>query len=111
MQKRLRPNYKSIGELSEITLPIVIMKTIGKAIGVEQIKDDIRKLNRTDKIEICRWIDHEAAVDLLSRIGIRKSNRSKAHDEPAINHTHAKMKSDRETHRAGIPEPEILKNG
>jgi hypothetical protein len=70
MQKRLRPNYKSIGELSEITLPIVIMKTIGKAIGVEQIKDDIRKPNRTDKIEICRWIDHEAAIDLLSRIGM-----------------------------------------
>ena len=48
-----------------------------KAIDVEQVKDEIRKLNPSDKTEICRWIDHEAAVDLLLRIGVaRKSNRS-----------------------------------
>ncbi len=38
--------------------------------NAEQIKDEIRKLSRTDRIEIYRWIDEEAAADLLSRIGI-----------------------------------------
>ena len=37
--------------------------------NAEQIKDEIRKLSRIDKIEIYRWIDEEAAADLLSRIG------------------------------------------
>jgi hypothetical protein len=50
---------------------------IGGAIDIEQVKDEIRKLNRTDKAEICRWIDHEAAVDLLSRIGM-SGNRPEA---------------------------------
>ena len=39
--------------------------------NVEQIKDEIGNLNRIDKIEICRWIDEEAAIDLLFRIGMR----------------------------------------
>ena len=38
-----------------------------------QIKDEIRKLNRIDKIEICRWIDEEAADDLIFRIGMSRS--------------------------------------
>jgi hypothetical protein len=42
-------------------------------VNVEQIKDEIRNLNRIDKIEIYRWIDEEAAADLLSRIGIYRS--------------------------------------
>jgi hypothetical protein len=37
--------------------------------NAEQIKDGIRKLSRIDKIEIYRWIDEEAAADLLARIG------------------------------------------
>ena len=41
--------------------------------NVEQIKSEIRKLSRTDKIEIYRWIDEEAAADLLSRIGMYRS--------------------------------------
>jgi hypothetical protein len=41
--------------------------------NAKQIKDEIRKLSRIDKTEICRWIDHEAAVDLLSRIGVYRS--------------------------------------
>lgn len=38
--------------------------------NAEQIKDEIRKLSKTDKIEIYKWIDDEAASDLLSRIGL-----------------------------------------
>ncbi len=38
-----------------------------------QIKDEIRKLNRIDKIEIYRWIDGEVAGDLFWRIGMDRS--------------------------------------
>jgi hypothetical protein len=41
--------------------------------NAEEIKDEIRKLSRTDKIEIYRWIDDEMAADLLSRIGAYRS--------------------------------------
>ena len=41
--------------------------------NVEQIKDEIRNLNRIDKVEIYRWIDEEAAADLLSRIGVLRN--------------------------------------
>ena len=40
---------------------------------LEQIKDEIRKLSRTDKIEIYRWLDDETAADLLPRIGANRS--------------------------------------
>jgi hypothetical protein len=41
------------------------------AMNAEQIKDEIRKLNRIDKIEIFRWIDVQAhAAHLLSGIGV-----------------------------------------
>ena len=40
--------------------------------NVAQIKDEIRKLTRTDKIEICRWIDREVTDD-ISRIGMARS--------------------------------------
>jgi hypothetical protein len=46
-----------------------------------QIKDEIRKLNRTDKIEIYRWIDEEAASDLLARIGVQ-GNRTEVESVP-----------------------------
>jgi hypothetical protein len=39
--------------------------------NAKQIKDEIRKLNRVDKIEIFRWIDLQAhAARLLSGIGV-----------------------------------------
>ena len=41
--------------------------------NAKQIKDEIRKLSRTDKIEIYRWIDDEMASDLLPRIGVYRS--------------------------------------
>jgi hypothetical protein len=42
-------------------------------VGAGQIKDEIRKLNRSDKIEIFRWIDLEIADDLVCRIGMDRS--------------------------------------
>ena|SRR5271165_857842 len=38
-----------------------------------QIKDEIRRLNRINKIEIYRWIDGEVAEDLTYRIGMYRS--------------------------------------
>ena len=38
-----------------------------------EIKDEIRKLIRTDKIEIFRWLDDEMAANLLPRIGAYRS--------------------------------------
>jgi hypothetical protein len=38
-------------------------------VKLEQIKDEIRKLSRTDKIEIYRWIDDEMAAVPFSRGG------------------------------------------
>jgi hypothetical protein len=43
--------------------------------NAKQIKDEIRKLNRIDKIEIFRWIDIQAhAAHLLSGIGVYRSH-------------------------------------
>jgi hypothetical protein len=39
----------------------------------DHIEHEIRKLNRIDKIEICRWIDQEVADDLVWRIGMSRS--------------------------------------
>ena len=50
--------------------------------NAEQVKDEIRNLNRIDKIEIYRWIDHEAALDLLSRIGMREKRKEVQRDRP-----------------------------
>ena len=58
------------------------MITMERSIDVEQIKDEIRKLNPSDKTEICRWIDHEAAVNLLSRIGVREKRKEVQRDRP-----------------------------
>ncbi len=42
--------------------------------NAKQIKDEIRKLNRTDKVEIYRWIDDQAhSADLLSGVGVYRS--------------------------------------
>jgi len=42
-------------------------------VNAKQIKDEIRKLTRTDKMEIYKWIDEQAAADGLSRIGVYRS--------------------------------------
>ena len=49
------------------------MINIGRAIDLEHVKDEIRKLRRIDKIEIYRWIDEQVAADLLPRIGVNRS--------------------------------------
>ena len=41
--------------------------------NAKQIKDEIRKLSRIDKTAIYKWIDEQAAADLLSRIGVYRS--------------------------------------
>jgi hypothetical protein len=41
--------------------------------NVAQIKDEIRKLNQIDKVEIFKWIDREAVASDLSRIGAYRS--------------------------------------
>ena len=42
-------------------------------VNVTQIKEAIRYMSRSDKIEIYRWLDGELAGDLPSRIGSRRS--------------------------------------
>jgi hypothetical protein len=56
---------------------IARMINIGMAIDVERVKDEVRRLNPTSKTEICKWIDEEAAIGLLFRIGV-SGNRTKA---------------------------------
>jgi hypothetical protein len=41
--------------------------------NVIQIKDAIRYISRSDKIEIYRWLDGELAGDLPDRIGTHRS--------------------------------------
>ena len=43
--------------------------------NVSQIKDGIRCMSRSDKIEIYRWLDGELAGDLPYRIGTHRSVR------------------------------------
>ena len=45
--------------------------------NVGEIKDEIRKLSGTDKVEIYRWLDDETAADILSRIGANRSLESR----------------------------------
>jgi hypothetical protein len=60
-------------EYGWIALPWYINTIITRkrAVNAKQIKDEIRKLSRTDKNEIYKWIDERArGADLLSRIGV-----------------------------------------
>ena len=41
--------------------------------NVAQIKEEILKLNRTDKVEIFKWIDRVAVASDLTRIGAYRS--------------------------------------
>ncbi len=60
---------------------------LGIVMNAEQIKSEIRKLSRIDKMEIYRWIDEEAAADLLSRIGIYRSHEIRQEIEKACKTT------------------------
>ena len=44
-----------------------------KQVEVTQIKDEIRYLSQSDKIEIYRWLDRELVSDLPYRIGSHRS--------------------------------------
>jgi hypothetical protein len=41
--------------------------------NITQIKVEIRRLDRIDKIGICRWLEEETADDLFVRIGIDRA--------------------------------------
>ena len=41
--------------------------------NIAQIKDEIRMLNRIDKIGICRWLEEETVDDLVVRIGMDRA--------------------------------------
>jgi hypothetical protein len=41
--------------------------------SVEQVKDEIRRLRRSEKIEIYRWLDNSVGADFSSRIGADRS--------------------------------------
>jgi hypothetical protein len=61
--------------------------------NVAQIKDEIRKLNRTDKIEICRWIDREVTDD-ISRIGMARSIQIRQEFEQTITGLERRVRPD-----------------
>jgi hypothetical protein len=75
MQKQPQTIEKNMGasDYAKRCSPRVNLDLKGENLmNVAQIKEEIRKLNRTDKIEICRWIDREATDD-ISRIGMARS--------------------------------------
>lgn len=55
--------------------------------NAEQIKDEIRKLSRIDKIEIYRWIDKQAAADIRSRIDV-SGNRTEVQGDHSEKRVH-----------------------
>ena len=40
---------------------------------LEQIKDEIRSLKSSERIELYRWLDDDVATDFCSRIGADRS--------------------------------------
>jgi len=40
---------------------------------LEQIKDEIRSLKSSERIELYRWLDYDVATDFRSRIGADRS--------------------------------------
>ena len=58
-----------------------------KRMNATQIKDEIRKLNRVEKIAIFRWIDREVADDLICRIGTERSRQIRQELEQKCNVT------------------------
>jgi hypothetical protein len=60
--------------IAAVVGPVPCLERESQAImNVTQIKDAIRYMSQTDKIEIYRWLDGELAGDLPSRIGSRRS--------------------------------------
>ena len=41
--------------------------------NIAQIKDEIRMLDRIDKIGLCRWLEAETVDDLLVRVGVERA--------------------------------------
>jgi hypothetical protein len=55
--------------------------------NITQIKDEIRRLDRIDKIGICRWLNEETANDLICRIGIDRARSIRQEFERRFNVT------------------------
>ena len=55
--------------------------------NVAQIKDEIRKLDRIDKIGICRWLDEEMVDNPIVRIGMDRAHQIRQEFERRFNVT------------------------
>jgi hypothetical protein len=55
--------------------------------NITQIKDEIRRLDRIDKIGICRWLEEETVDDLFVRIGIDRARHIRQEFERRFNVT------------------------
>jgi hypothetical protein len=55
--------------------------------NITQIKDEIRQLDRIDKIGICRWLEEETVDDLFVRIGIDRARHIRQEFERRFNVT------------------------
>jgi len=55
--------------------------------NITQIKDEILRLNRNEKLQIFRWIDREVADDLICRIGTDRSRQIRQELEQKCNVT------------------------
>ena len=42
-------------------------------ITLEQIKDEIRSLRSSERIELYKWLDHGVVADFCPRIGVNRS--------------------------------------
>lgn len=53
--------------------------------NIAQIKDEIRQLDRIDKIAICRWLEGETVDDLFVRIGMDRARQIRQEFERRFN--------------------------
>jgi hypothetical protein len=61
--------------IAPIDIHYLDLKGKKKRMNATQIKDEILKLNRNEKLEIFRWIDQEVADDLVFKIGTDRSRK------------------------------------
>jgi hypothetical protein len=53
--------------------------------NVAQIKDEIRMLDRIDKIGLCKWLEAETVDDLLVRVGVDRARHIRQEFERRVN--------------------------
>jgi hypothetical protein len=52
--------------------------------NIAQIKDEIRMLDRIDKIGLCRWLEAETVDDLLVRVGVERARHIRQEFERSV---------------------------